>query len=225
VPEKELLAHFSGERHDFVKGIFDAAKFGKTWYTLNPADVARALGSDRGRVVRAVEYFGEQGWAEVQASDARLRFTRVAPHADAAALAAELVERFGRRERQEIERVRAVVELASRDGCITNGLLAHFGEAREAPCGHCTFCERGTPAVFPAPPAPPPISSVMDAAAFRAVRDANPEALGAPRQQARFLCGLTSPALTRARLGRNPLFGALEERRFSEVLAWCEGVG
>ncbi|HEU4452186.1 MAG TPA: ATP-dependent DNA helicase RecQ [Longimicrobium sp.] len=225
LPEAELLAKFDGERRDFVEGIFRTAKFGKTWYTLNPGDVARSLGSDRGRVVRAVEYFGEQGWAEVQASDARLRFTRVAPHADAEALTAELVERFGRRERQEIGRVRAVVELMSREGCITNGLLAHFGEVREAPCGHCTFCDTGKAAVFPAPPALPPIGSVMDAAAFRAVRDANAEALGAPRQQARFLCGLTSPALTRARLGRHPLFGALEERRFSEVLAWCEEVG
>ena len=49
-----------------------------------------------------------------------------------------------------------------------------------------------------------------------------PDALREPRQQARFLCGLTSPALARARISRHALFGALETLRFSDVLAWCE---
>ena len=39
---------------------------------------------------------------------------------------------------------------------------------------------------------------------------------------ARFLSGITSPATTRAKLTRDPLFGALAERRFADVLAWCE---
>jgi ATP-dependent DNA helicase RecQ len=225
VEERELAEKFAGERRDFIAGIFRAAKFGKSWYTLNPEAAARELGSDRGRVVRAVEYIGEQGWAEVQASDARLRFTRIAARPDAEALVAELCERFARREEAETARVRAVVDLASRNGCITNGLLAHFGEEREAPCGHCTFCETGKAVVFPAPPPPGPVGVGVNAAEVRAVRDAHRDALGEPRQHARFLCGLTSPAISRARLGRHPLFGALEDRRFAEVLAWCEALG
>ncbi|HYH79715.1 MAG TPA: ATP-dependent DNA helicase RecQ [Longimicrobium sp.] len=221
---RELLERFSGERQEFVRGIFKQASHGRTWYTLNPEDAARSLGSDRGRVVRAVEYLGEQGWAEVQASDARLRFTRAESHPDAAALAAELVERFARREEQETRRLRDVVELASRDACVTGALLAHFGEARAEPCGHCSWCETRRPAVFPAPPAPQPIDAGVSAAEVRALRQAHPEVFGAARQQARFLCGLTSPAVSRARLGRHPLFGALEDRRFAEVLAWCEGI-
>ena len=43
----------------------------------------------------------------------------------------------------------------------------------------------------------------------------------APRQAARFLCGLTSPALTRAKVTRHAIFGALEDRPFRDVLAWC----
>jgi ATP-dependent DNA helicase RecQ len=219
----ELLEKFSGERQEFVRGIFREASHGRTWYTLNPEDAGRRLGSDRGRVVRAVDYLGEQGWAEVQASDARLRFTRAETHPNAEALAAELVERFARREEQETRRVRDVVELASRNACITNALLAHFGETRAEPCGHCSWCEARHPAVFPAPPAPAPIGASVNAAEVRALREAHPDVLGAPRQQARFLCGLSSPAVSRARMGRHPLFGALEDRRFAEVLAWCEG--
>ncbi|MEZ5432806.1 MAG: hypothetical protein R3F31_16900 [Verrucomicrobiales bacterium] len=47
-------------------------------------------------------------------------------------------------------------------------------------------------------------------------------ALRQPRQLARFLCGLTSPATTRARLGRHDLFGSLHEVAFQDVLAQLE---
>src|SRR5205085_12450983 len=128
IPLPELLDHFSGERREYVAAIFRQAQLGRTWYTLDSANAAAALGGDRGRLVRAIDYLGEQGWAEVQASDARLRFIRAETHPDAEALAAELVERFARREEQETRRVRDVVELASGDGCVTTALLAHFGE-------------------------------------------------------------------------------------------------
>jgi ATP-dependent DNA helicase RecQ len=35
---------------------------------------------------------------------------------------------------------------------------------------------------------------------------------------ARFLCGITSPAVTRARLGRHADFGALSEFPFQKIL-------
>ena len=46
--------------------------------------------------------------------------------------------------------------------------------------------------------------------------------LGEPRTVARFLCGIKSPALTRAKLTRHPLFGATAEADFGDVLARIE---
>jgi ATP-dependent DNA helicase RecQ len=43
-----------------------------------------------------------------------------------------------------------------------------------------------------------------------------------PRQLARFLCGLTSPATTRERLGRHAAFGLLARVPFADVLAEAE---
>jgi ATP-dependent DNA helicase RecQ len=63
---------------------------------------------------------------------------------------------------------------------------------------------------------------MFNAAEFTAVCLASPSALGHPRQQARFLCGLSSPALTRNKLSRHPLYGVLEGYRFLEVMRWCE---
>ena len=46
-----------------------------------------------------------------------------------------------------------------------------------------------------------------------------------PRQLARFLCGISSPATTRERLNRDDRFGLLEEVPFLTVLAQAESMG
>jgi len=220
-PLAEVVGRFAGERGRFIQGLFEAARFGRTLYTIDPD--APVLGTaDRGRAVRALEYLAEQGLAELQVTDLRQRYTRLVPRVDVDTLVAELTARFGQRETGEVERIGQIVELMERDGCQTNVLLEYFGEARGEPCGHCTFCESGKPTRFPALPGRPPIERAVDTSAFRALSAAHPTALGTARQRARFLCGLTTPALTQARLGRNSLFGSLEDRRFAEVLAWCE---
>jgi ATP-dependent DNA helicase RecQ len=217
-----IAARFDGERRAFVEGIFREAKRGREWYALDPAAAAEAMGQDRERIVSALNFFAEQGWVELQMADARQRFTRLQEEPDLDALVEELAGRFERRETQEIARVGQVVELITSDGCQTNLLLEYFGETRQEPCGHCTFCERGEPTVLPPLPALRPITSALDVDAFRELCRGHPDALGQPRQRARFLCGLSSPALTRARLSRHALYGALEARRFTEVLEWCE---
>src|SRR5204863_6021466 len=112
---------------------------------------------DRARAVRALDYLAEQGLIELRVSDARLRFTRRREVEERAALVAELLRRFESREAQEVARLRQVVDLISHDGCQWNALVAHFGELRAEPCGHCGFCLSGRAETFPpTAPAPPP---------------------------------------------------------------------
>jgi ATP-dependent DNA helicase RecQ len=132
-----------------------------------------------------------------------------------------LAQRFQRREEQEIQRLQDVLALAERQGCQSAALVGYFGERLEAPCGHCTFCERGQPQTLPPIPVPVAIDNVVDAAEFARLCAAHAGALGEPRQQARLLCGLSGPAFTQGRLSRQPLFGVLEDYRFADVLAWC----
>ena len=44
-----------------------------------------------------------------------------------------------------IDRTQAaqVVALVHTPTCLTNALVAHFGEERSAPCGHCSSCNNG----------------------------------------------------------------------------------
>lgn len=221
-PVEKIVAQFPGEPGRLVATLFARAKKGRVWYALNPDDIAEAENYERRRVVRALEVLSERDLVELRVADARLRFFRLRPD-DVPALVASLAERFSGRERAEITRVGQVLDLITQAGCQTNALVAYFGEKRTEPCGHCTFCASGGK-VAKLPPAnePPSIPAGLDADAFAALRREHPDALGDARQAARFLCGLSSPATTRAKLGRHSLFGAWEDRRFADVLAWCD---
>ncbi|MBL0697170.1 ATP-dependent DNA helicase RecQ [Comamonas sp. JC664] len=221
VPLEELVGRFQGERAKFLRDVFAAAKKGRTWYTLEPTAVAEALQQPRERVVKALEYLQEQGLVLTQVTEPRQRYTRLRSDKSAAALSTLLVRRFQQREAQEVARVQAVLKLVTHPGCQSNALVSHFGQSRDAPCGHCTFCRTGEAQVLPSPRPSPTLPAKLDVAAFRVLMARHPEALRHPRQSARFLCGLSSPALTRAKLGGHAMFGALEAWPFVEVLDFC----
>ena len=222
VPVDEIVARFSGERGEFVASLFASAKKGRTWYTLAPEEVSRKLKADRQRIVKALDYLHDQGLAEVRASEVRSRYRRLRPKEDAAALATSLAARFSSREQAEIARIQGVLALLTHAGCLTNALLAHFGDLRTEPCGSCTFCRTGRRLTLPKRSGDGALGESFTVPGLEALRAKHPEALGRPRQAARFLCGLSSPAISRARLGRHELFGSLEEASFAAVLRWCD---
>jgi ATP-dependent DNA helicase RecQ len=215
----EAFAGFDPARADFLRRLVAAGKTGRTWTTLNPDEAAAAIGEERSRIVAAIGYLEQQGLAEVKAADARQRYTVLSRPASSAVLVDGLAERFDRREQAEAARIERVVDLVTTDGCQVNALVGYFGETREQPCGHCTHCLDGKPQRLPETEPLRPIE--VDRHALATLQGAQPDALGRPRQLARFLCGITSPATSRAKLTRDPLFGALAERRFADVLAWC----
>ena len=56
------------------------------------------------------------------------------------------------------------------------------------------------------------------------LRSQYPDALGTPINLTRFLCGVRSPGLTKAKLTREELFGQLAERSYAEVLERASGL-
>ena len=221
IPLEEIVASFSGEPAQFIKAIFKTARKGTTWYTLNPDTVAEKLGQERRRIVRALGVLEERGAIQLRLSEVRQRYARLSTTETCESLVQALVERFQNRETQEISRIAQVLTLVTHDGCQSNSLASHFGEVRSEPCGHCTFCVTGTASMLPPRLPEGPLPSGLDVAALVRRQKSHPDALGAPRQTARFLCGLTSPALVRTKLTRDPMFGVWETRHFNEILAWC----
>jgi ATP-dependent DNA helicase RecQ len=222
---EKVFAQFDASRARFLRRLIESGRAGRTWTTVTSDEAAAALGEERRRIVAALEYLDVQGLVELQPAELRQRYTVVGEVDSPDALVERLLERFVRRERAEVGRIEDVLALVTHDGCQVRALVGYFGEERAERCGHCTHCLEGRPQRLPESEARPPIESVVDANALAALRAAHPEALTAPRQQARFLAGITSPATTRARLTKHELFGALADRRFADVLAWCETGG
>ena len=76
--------------------------------------------------------------------------------------------------------------------------------------------------VWELPAAPIPEITDEDVAVIAELSRQRLPALRQARQMARFLCGLSSPAATRARLTRHDAFGLLERVPFPQVLALVE---
>jgi ATP-dependent DNA helicase RecQ len=218
----EIVGGFDEARAGFLRRLLAAGKKGRIWTTLAPDEAAAALGEERSRIVAALEYLDQQRLVALQPADVRQRYTLLARPDSAAALVERLLERFERREQAETARIGRVLELVTHDGCQVGALVGYFGETRTEPCGHCTHCLTGRAQRLPEPEPKPPIAACVDAVALAALREGYPDALRSPRQRARFLAGITSPATSSARLTRDPLFGSLADRRFADVLGWCE---
>jgi ATP-dependent DNA helicase RecQ len=221
----EVFSRFDESRAGFLRRLVETGKTGRNWTTLAPDDAAAELGEQRSRIVAALEYLDQQGLVELQPAELRQRYTLlVGPESDAA-LVDRLLERFARRERAETARIENVLAFVIHDGCQVCALVAYFGETRTKPCGHCSHCLSGHAQQLPEPEPKPPIETSVSVDALAARHDSHPDALGTPRQQARFLAGITSPATSRAKLTKDPLFGSLAQWRFADVLAWCAATG
>jgi ATP-dependent DNA helicase RecQ len=214
----DILARFDGERRAFLARLFRQARKERVWFAIDPAAAAAALGCARERVVRALDWLGEHGMLEVRVAGVHHRYRRVRVPADVGGLAAALHQRLLRREAAELARLQQVLELATLDGCRSAALAAHFGESLAQPCGQCSGC-LGAQAPLPERHAAAiPARLATELAALRA---ATGDALATPRAVARFLCGVASPGLTRAKLTGHALFGSLAEVPFGRMMAWA----
>ena len=214
-PVEEILGRFDAARREFLARLFGLAKVGRIWHSVVLADAAAALGGERDRVVKALSYLEEQGDLELQVAGVRQGYRVIRAPDDLAAVGQGLRERFAAREQSDITRTRTVAEFLADEGCLVRRLLRYFGEELRRDCGHCGPCAGEKPVQLMREAA----VLALPAEELARLRAAHPRALGGERQVARFLCGITSPALTAAKLTRHPQFGAAGQQPFAEVMA------
>ncbi|RKZ99504.1 MAG: RecQ family ATP-dependent DNA helicase, partial [Gammaproteobacteria bacterium] len=215
----EILSRFEGQRRDFLTALFRQAVKARTWFSLDIDQATTTLNTTRERIVLALDWLGEQQLLEVKVAGIRHRYQRLQQPASTEELARELHQRTLKREQAEIHRLQQVVKLIALDDCQTNSLAAHFGEQREQPCEHCSWCQRGKSEI------PPRHSSLISEDILQKVyglQQERAEVLTTPRLLTRFLCGITSPRLSRSKLNAHALFGSLEKVSFADVLARTE---
>lgn len=217
----EILSRFTGERRTFLAKVLRQAVKAKIWFMIDLERAAAAAGATRDRVISALQYLEEQKMLTLKAEGVRSRYRRRCAPDNLDELARSLHQRTLEREAREIARLRQVLELAGHNGCLVSRLGEHFGEPLRKPCGHCSWCLNDhRPAMIPPRTVPDIDPTLRDRVAE--LRRQHPDLFTEPRSVARFLCGLSSPRLSRAKLGTHPFYGALDQVPFPQVLAWTE---
>ncbi len=217
VPLEEIARQFPGERGQFLENVFQHSKKARIWYHLDINKAAEKLRQPRRRFIHTLNYLHENEFLSVKAAGIRHRYTLLQPPDNISQLGDALFRRFVERESKDIDRIQQVLDLITHHGCQTNYLVGYFGEKRLANCGHCNWCMNGNrPVVLR--PAPKYCLTKEDLEKIKAVRQEHRDILSPPRALARFLCGITSPKISRAKLSAHKYFGLMARVRFHQVL-------
>lgn len=238
----QVVLGYDERRRTFLRALFETGKEGRSWTIIDPKAAAESLDCERERVIKALTHLESHGDIVLKPSGIRHAYRRLKEPEDLASLTERMQQLFLRREQQDLDRLQQVVDYSEEPGCLNQHLLDHFGEKMAEPCGHCVNCTRdpGTRSAKPGgasgiPEAPAPELLAAHTAAIQSLLQEKHAPLRTPRQLARFLCGLTSPATSRAwvtmpatkkraRLTTHDAFALLGNHPFADILAYCESV-
>ena len=218
---KEILEQFDGDRKQFIAGLFKQAVKSRVWFQIDLEAAVQVLGSPRQRLVAALDYLGEQGMLEVKVAGVRNRYTVLQQPESTEELAQRLSEDAVKRELREIQRLQEVLDWLSLNQCQTAALCARFDHVLKENCGHCGFCETGQSIALVEPAQSRMPEDVLNAAI--ALQKSMPDVLATPEDITRLLCGLSSPAVSKAKLTKHELFGCCTEIPFAKVLEQLSG--
>ena len=215
-----LVTKFEGERRQFVEAIVHTSARARTWCTLDFDMLYQQHGADRGRVVKALEYFQEKGWIELESKQMTDVYALLDANFDAEALSEELHAYFKQHEASEITRIENMLALFESAECLSQRLATYFGDAN-APqrCGHCSVC-RGQVAQLPEPAVLAPLGEIdLDARCAEFNQRYTQLKGGAPSVECltRFLCGISVPVFTKLKARQIPGFASLEAYPYAAV--------
>ncbi|NIL16029.1 ATP-dependent DNA helicase RecQ [Pseudomonas sp. AN3A02] len=225
IEPEALLARFSGERQQFVAAIIQVCKRAKTWATVDFDALYQQHQAERNRVVKALDYFQEQGLIEMESKQMTEVYALLNTDFDPQVLSTELYTGFKQHEVTEVARIHAMLDLFATEECLGYRLAHYFGD-ENAPrqCGHCSVCH-GNVAHLPAPPSLPPLVDTNFLALcgefIHRHHEYNGHLPGAERLT-RFLGGISVPLFTKLKAKGIPGFAVLEEYPYAEVREWAE---
>ncbi len=214
-PQERIFSGRPPEEADFLRKLWKLGEEKRTWRYFDPSAAAVQLEVTRERVVAALSELERAGDVALEISGVRQGY-RMLKEGNPREIAERFAEKFSRRETADLDRLGLVSDLPGRSECLTGCLTGYFGEKLPAPCGHCDRC-RG---LKPESIRRPQVRKAEDGewAVMKGLIDERHPALATPRQLARFLSGMTSPAATRAGLTRHDAFGMLADIPFREIL-------
>ncbi len=176
---------------------------------------------NREDAVRKLQQWNDSGAIELRPSGvvARFRIVQKFPQTEETKnyLISDIYAQILSREKEDMARVDAVIDLITSNKCLSRELAGHFGDDSTVPkngCGHCQTClKRGKIHYY----GTRDCKGRVDAKRTKAILFACPI-----RDDARFLAriafGISSPRVTREKMGKHPVFASMDDCDF-EVCA------
>jgi hypothetical protein len=215
--------HICSDTSKIAAAIRDASKTAKVFTCIDVDEAAKAGEVRRSEVVWKLQSWHDQGWIELQPSGVVNRFSVLkAFHRSTEErnrIYSDCYEKFDTREKEDMGRVQDVVDFVTFNGCLARELARHFGDELSIPsqgCGNCEFCitknalkyvRGGTIKV--------PIDQKKAAGVLAATQI---------RDDARFLArvafGISSPRVTKEKLGKHKVFGSMKDCDFEVGFIW-----
>ena len=225
VEPEALLARFSGERQQFVAAIIDVCKRAKIWATVDFDALYQQHNAERGRVVKALDYFQEQGLIELESKQMTEVYSLLDADFDADVLSKQLYTGFKQHEVGEVARIHAMLDLFATERCLGQRLAQYFGD-ENAPqrCGHCSVCHGHVAHLAP----PPGLPALVDKNFMGLCGDfihrhhEHTGHLPGAERLTRFLGGISVPLFTKLKARGIPGFAALEDYPYAEVREWAQ---
>jgi len=217
-----IINSFEGERKQFVTMIMNHCQTRKIWTNVDIQAILNNYGTDRQRILTALEYFDAKGWIELQSRQAMEVYDILTQAFDIEVTAEKMYTLFKNKEGHEIQRIHNMVSFFESDGCISKQLAKYFGEHLEKErCEHCSFCKSGKAVLRHTTELKPLVH--FD---FKMITDSFMQAVGEQFTEVnltKFLCGIYTPVFSKLKIKKLPYFGILENYPFLEVRSWIKG--
>ena len=214
-PLVQVLAGRPAKERKILEGVFAELDAEWKWLRVEISETAERLRVPAVDLRNLISDLEAAGDVALKKSNWRQAYRLKKEPESLRELAEAMAAGFREREASDLARLEKVLALSSTKNCLTGSLLKHFGEKMEQACGHCDRCREIAPTKLKV--SKPRKVSAQELLEIRALADDNHAALGTPRQMARFLCGMSSPASMRARLYRLDGYGMLSDLPFGEV--------
>jgi len=204
------------DHREAVTAVLASLSKGKRGFRINLVVAANQYGIDRDRLLAAIEQSAIAGLWNVTSLDSMHGYEWAKPITRPKSVinairkhAFEQFERSG-------DRVRGMMDFLAGGQCYGIALAEHFGSRRSRGCGRCSVCLGRGPFVTEI--------TRLDSIGRSAVSSLEnavgdyPDLFSEPLDQAKFLCGLSTPFFRRHRLARHPGYGVCEDVPFERVL-------
>jgi len=212
----EILQQLEPSQQDLVKRILRHSIKARLWFSIDIDAVLHKEQLERAQVVGALDSLAEADLLELKVTGVRFPFRIVKRPEVHEHLVEELYAEAQTREQRELDRLAQMLDWIRGSTCHSAALSARFDETIDRDCGHCGWCVSGQAVAMERR-----ASIVVDPHYLKQgieLQETHKKTLVTEVEVARLLCGLSSPAISKARLQRHALFGVLQQVPYRDVL-------